>query len=178
MLEKAKIHFKYVQVRERKHEAEYFFDKDFVAGDWIDVTWDEWWFLEEYLKGLAEYSDEIWVIERPDGFSYWCEGAKYRPLALDNINWKFVRENTEAIANMASNMLDNGLGVVEDGEFVPIRIDFGWDEGFNPGKITEKIDAFKQTVQIPVVWKDMGRFKVEYNFQGWSLVGWIKSKNL
>ena len=170
--EAARKHFKRVSVRDHISPAEYFLTKSFGAENAVFIEWLRGeWFLDEYFRGLAEYGDEIWLGYLPDGFVYWCEGAKYRGKRLDNVDWGVQRDNIEAIANMAGNMLDGGLGMVVEADFVE-RVFFSkWDDSFEPDAVAGWIEGLKGSFGG---WRDLGRFRPYYTFDGWGIRAWVK----
>jgi len=125
----AKRNFEFVTVRTARTDYEYFLDHRFMVEHWVDVNWTRGeWFIDEYFRGLSQYGSSISIIERNDNqFSYWCEGAKHRPKKLDSADWCLIKDHTEAIANMASNAIDGGFGLVGDGPFQKISAFHTWD---------------------------------------------------
>lgn len=167
----AKKHFKYVLERDALNPAEYFLGKNLGAEVPVLVEWDDDGFLDEYFRGLSRYGDEIWLADFPTGFMYWCEGAKYRPKKLDIMDWKAFRENIDAVANMASNMLDGGLGVVSNGDFAE-RVFFSpWDAPFEPDAPAVWVEKLKGSFKG---WRDLKRFEPYYTFDGWGIKAWLE----
>lgn len=169
--ETAAKYFKYIQERSQLVNGEYFFGKKFDVQYWAIIEWIRGdFFLDEYFKGLSKYGDELWLYIEDDKFAYWCEGAQYRPKSLDAANWTDVKDNVEAVANMASNMLDGGVSIIPpDCEFELKQIMIPWDMGFEPEKVVEGVKQinFKG-------WRDGARFRPVYTFDSWGIEAWMK----
>ncbi len=172
----AKRNFEFVTARTARTDYEYFLDHRFMVEQWVDVVWTRGeWFLDEYFRGLAQFGNSIFLIERSDNqFSYWCEGAKYRPKKLDNADWCFIKDHVEAMANMASNAIDGGLGMVTEGPFQKISIFNVWDtDTFDPDIIVNWANTAKEVFKG---WKDLGRLRPVYKFDGWGLEAWVEKE--
>lgn len=169
--ETAAKYFRYIQERPELVPGEYFFGKKFDVQYWAIIEWmGGEFFLDEYFRGLSMYGDELWLYIEGDKFAYWCEGAQHRPKSLDAANWSDIRANVEAVANMASNMLDGGLGVIRDGEFELRRIMVPWEVGFEPEKVVEGVKQIEFKG-----WRDEARFRPVYTFDSWGIEAWVKS---
>lgn len=172
--EAARRHFKYVEVRDVLLANDFFYDKGFNSCRWAECEWcGGEWFLDEYFRGLAVFGNEIYLSFPSDtSFAYWCEGARYRPKSLDNGNFFFIKEHIDAVANMASNMLDGGVGVVTGGPFEIVRFQQLWNEPFEPDGVAKWIEAIKGKFKG---WRDLRRLVPEYTFDGWNISAWVEN---
>lgn len=170
----ARKYFRRVGLRDALYANDFFYDKGFNPCKWVVCEWQGGdWFLDEYFKGLAIFSDELHLVFPSDtGFAYWCEGAKYRPKELDYGNFFFIKEHVDAVANMASNMLDGGVGVVTSGPFEIVKFQQLWNDAFEPDRVAEWVEKIKPVFRG---WRDLRRLVPEYTFDGWSISAWVEN---